>query len=55
MIDDINLAWMGIGISIGGVIATVIWGLGKYVEGRVERETRNWLRQHNGRGESYDR
>lgn len=55
MIDQEHIAWMGIGISIGGIIATVIWAAGKWADSRIERETRNWLRQHSEKGESYDR
>lgn len=55
MIEQEHIAWMGIGISIGGIIAIIIWGVGKWADSRIERETRNWLRKHNEKGESYDR
>ena len=55
MIEDTHLAWMGIGIAIGGIISTIIWAAGEWADSRIERETRNWLRQHNEKGESYDR
>ena len=55
MIDQEHIAWMGIGISIGGVLCTITWAARKWADSRIERETRNWLRQHNEKGESFDR
>lgn len=55
MIEDTHLAFVGLGIAIGGIIAVVAWGLTKWADTRIERETRNWLRQHSENGESFDR
>lgn len=55
LIDQEHLAWMGVGIGIGGAISTVIWFAYHYINTRVERETREWLEHHAERGEVYDR
>lgn len=55
MIEDTHIAFIGLGIAIGGILAIISWALCRWADNRIERETRNWMRKHAEKGESYDR
>ena len=55
MIEDTHIAFIGLGISIGGILAIISWGICRWADTRIEREAKNWLKQHSQKGESFDR
>lgn len=36
--SDINLAWMGVGIAIGGIISIMVMALNKWAQAHIEKD-----------------
>ena len=39
--SDINLAWMGVGIALGGIISIIVMALNKWAQALIEKDNDN--------------
>lgn len=41
MIEDTHIAWMGVGIAIGGIISIIVMALNKWAQAHIEKDNDN--------------